>query len=109
MEFQFKPGDFVTLRADVDLSFPPPRYTVLERFTQECMGGIQRHYHLRSFGRNSDGLIACSEMRVHDFEVVPYPTDDELTALMKKQSERQAELTKIRKDIRKEKGLSGLD
>jgi hypothetical protein len=76
MEFLFKPGDFVTTAVEAD-NDKPPRFMVLERLTQECIGGIQRYYDVRTFLHEA-GISRQSSLRLHDFEVVAYPSEKEL-------------------------------
>jgi len=47
VEFQFEIGDFVYFRsARNDREHVPSRYLVMERYAQQCHGGVQRLYKL---------------------------------------------------------------
>ncbi len=106
-DFLFKPGDFVTIEAELGVLIPPRKLRVLERLTQECIGGVQRHYVLRTFSicDDSPALLNEATLRLHDFEVVAYPSAEEIQAMLaeherKKEEamQRQAELWKKKKE-----------
>ncbi len=101
-DFKFKPGDSVCLIADARAMGSGPVYTILERWTQECVGGVQRHYTLRCFATAPvEGTpivrTAPVDMRVLDFEVCAVPSDEEIEATFKKQDEHNARIRKNRK------------
>lgn len=95
MEFQFKPGDFVCMATD-EGNFPPPKYKVLERITQECPGGIQRHYNLRRF-QVQGAKMETAEFRVLDHEVMPVPSEAEMLAAYETEMQLAEKIQAIRK------------
>ncbi len=75
--FEFKPGDMVALR--VNLNWPQPdKFMVIECHVQQCPGGIQRKYSLRGFRYGDNNKFAQIEMMLLDIEVAAYPSDAEL-------------------------------
>ena len=76
-DFEFKCGDCVVLKTALHHNPDPTPLIVLERWTQECPGGIQRHYALRMF-QTADGATHCSELRVLDIEVCAPPSAEEV-------------------------------
>lgn len=67
MDFKFKIGDMAYMKhsmadalshADFGDGRFPRSLIILERFTQECPGGIQRHYLVAY----DDGQIRCNEI-----------------------------------------------
>jgi hypothetical protein len=80
MEFKFKIGDYVTLKAHVDLYdlADAGPLVVGERFAQQCEGGEQRHYVCRAITapefKRSAG-VCTSYTQFKEAELVPLDID----------------------------------
>ena len=66
--FKHAIGDFVSFKTDSSNPDAVPSL-VIGRLMQECPGGIQRHYKLRSFRTEDNGTIMHCEMMLLDIEV----------------------------------------
>jgi hypothetical protein len=87
--FRFEIGDVITMKAMLPSPSrweSPQRLVVVERLTQECHGGIQRHYGVRAVNKGNsylggqDWSFMTVLVQITEPEAAAYPTEEEKMA-----------------------------